>query len=259
MTDKDSQDFIHALWDELADFDAASFDGALAHLLAGICQLVDAQNANWFGAVRMTDILPSDPVHGWRPRCAQFLHTSAQIDASVKEQTRNLELGNVDESVIVNVSQAGTFRANRATDLVPGWLESNYCLRYFKRFGLCDVIWAGVPVNDDAECYFGVFRDDAHPCFTPAERDLVARALRGLKWFCRRQLLSHGLTVANAPLTTSERDVLGDLLGGLSEKQIAAARQQSPHTTHEYVTNIYRKFGIRNRAALMALWLGKAA
>ncbi len=57
----------------------------------------------------------------------------------------------------------------------------------------------------------------------------------------------------------TEREVLGGLLGGLSEKQIAAARHQSPHTTHEYVTNIYRKFGISNRAALMSIWLGKAA
>jgi DNA-binding NarL/FixJ family response regulator len=51
---------------------------------------------------------------------------------------------------------------------------------------------------------------------------------------------------------------LGGVLTGLSEKQIAANRHQSPHTTHENITNIYRKFGVRNRAALMALWLSKA-
>lgn len=259
MSEKNSDDFIHTLWDELADFDAARFDGALEHLMEGICQLVDAQNVNWFGAVRMADILSGDPVHGWRPRCVQFLHPSAQIDASVKEQTRNLELGSVDETTILNVALAGTFRANRAIDLAPGWLESDYYRRYYKPFGLNDVIWAGVPVNDDAECYFGVFRDNAHPHFTPQERDLVACALRGLKWFCRRQMLSHGLTVATLPLTATEREVLGGLLSGLSEKQIAAVRQQSPHTTHEYVTNIYRKFGTSNRAALMAIWLGKVA
>lgn len=254
-----SDDFIYGLWDELADIDAARSDEALEHLMAGLCQLVNAQNANWIGAVRMSDILPGDPVHGWRPRCVHFLHPSAQIDASVKEQIKNLELGSVDETTILNVALAGTFRANRAIDLAPGWFESDYCRRYFKPFGHCDVIWAGVPVNDDAECYFGIFRENAHPCFTPEERDLVASALRGLKWFCRQQLLSRGLMVATSPLTITEREVLGGLLSGLSEKQIAVARQQSPHTTHEYVTNIYRKFGVNNRAALMALWLGKAA
>ena len=256
---EDSNDYIHTLWDELADFDAASSDEALAHRMAGICQLVDAQNVNWIGTVRMADILPGDPVHGWRPRYVHFLHPSAQIDASVKEQAKNLELGSVDETTILNVALAGTFRANRAVDLAPGWLESDYCRRYFTAFGLKDVIWAGVPLNADAECYFGVFRDGDHPRFTRDERDLVANALRGLKWFCRQQMLSHGLTVATLPLTVTEREVLGGLLGGLSEKQIAAARQQSPHTTHEYVTNIYRKFCVNNRAALMALWLGQAS
>jgi DNA-binding CsgD family transcriptional regulator len=256
--EKDRQEFIHSLWDELADFDAARSDEALNRLLSALCHLVDAQNANWMGAVRMADILPGDPVHGWRPRCVLFLHPSAQIDASVKEQVKNLELGCVDETTILNVALAGTFRANRAIDLVPGWFESDYCRRYFEPFGHRDVIWVGVPVNADAECYFGIFREDSHSRFTPEERDLVAYALRGLKWFCRRLMLSHGLTVATLPLTATEREVLGGLLGGLSEKQIAAARQQSSHTTHEHVTNIYRKFGVSNRPTLMAIWLGKA-
>lgn len=250
---------IHALWDELADFDAARSEEALEHLMKGLCQLVDAQNVNWIGSVRMADILPGDPVHGWRPRVVHFLHPSAQIDGSVKEQTKNLEQGSVDESTIVNVAQAGTFRTNRAVDLAPRWFESDYCRRYFKALGLNDVIWVGLPVNEDAECYFGVFRNDGHPLFTPAERDLVGYALRGLKWFYRRQMLGRGLMVASTPLTATEREVLGGLLTGLSEKQIAAARNQSPHTTHEYVTNIYRKFGVGNRSTLMALWLGKAA
>lgn len=250
---------IHALWDELADFDAARADAALDHLMASLCQFVDAQNANWIGSVRMADVLAGDPVHGWRPRVVHFLHPSAQIEGSVKEQAKNLEQGSVDQSTIVNVAQAGTFRTNRAVDLVPGWLESDYYHRYFKAFGLKDVIWAGLPVNEDAECYFGVFRDDAHPHFTPAERDFVGNALRGLKWFYRRQMLSRGLMVATSPLTATEREVLGGLLSGLSEKQIASARNQSPHTTHEYVSNIYRKFGVGNRSTLMSLWLGKAA
>lgn len=255
----DGNEFIHTLWDELADFDAARSDEALEHLMAGLCELVGAQNANWMGAVRMSDILPGDPVHGWRPRCVIFLHPSAQIDAAVKEQVKSLELGCVDETTIRNVALAGTFRANRVIDLVPGWFESEYCRRYFEPFGHRDVIWAGVPVNDDAECYFGIFRVDGHPRFTPEERDLVARALRSLKWFCRQQMLSRGLTVASSPLTATEREVLGGLLSGQSEKQIAAARKQSFHTTHEYVSHIYRKFGVNNRAALMSLWLGQSA
>lgn len=64
---------------------------------------------------------------------------------------------------------------------------------------------------------------------------------------------------ASSPLTPVERQVLQSLLTGLSEKAIASAQSQSYHTTHEYVTSIYRKFGVNNRAALMALWLGKSS
>jgi len=257
--DTDTADRIHLLWDELADFDAARPDDALNHLMAGLCQLVDAQNASWIGAVRMPDIIPGDPAHGWRPRAFHFLAPSRPLDEKTLEQAKQLELGSIDETTIRNVALAGKFRANRLADMVPeSWFDGDYYRIYYLGVDHRDGIWAGIPINEDAECYFGIFRDNAHPRFTPEERDLVAYALRGLKWFHGRQMLGRGLMVASAPLTATEREVLGGLLSGLSEKQIAAERSQSHHTTHEYVSNIYRKFGVRNRSALMALWLGKA-
>lgn len=251
-------DRIHELWDELADFDAARADDALDHLLASLCRLVDAQNAMWIGAVRLPDIVPGDPVHGWRVRCFRHLHPAAVLTDATKAQIKNLERGSVDETTVRNVALAGSFRVNRAEDLVSGWLESDHCARYFKPLGRVDVIWAGMPINNDAESYFGVFRHEGHPRFTAEECGRVGAALRGLKWFCRRQMLSHGLTMANSPLTAAEREILSGLLTGQSEKQIAAALGKSYHTTHEYVSGIFRKFDVNNRAALMALWLGKA-
>lgn len=253
-------DRIHDLWDELADFDAARVDDALNHLLSSLCELVDAQNANWFGAVRLADTLPGDPARGWRPGTVRYLYPSPSVDARVREQVKKLEQGSIDETTIANIALAGRFRANRLVDLVPeSWFDSDYYRVYYGDAGYVDVIWAGVPINADAECYFGVFRQGAHPRFTPEERDLVAYALRGLKWFCRRQMLGHGLLVASSPLTPTERSVMQGLLTGQSEKQIAAALGKSYHTTHEYVSGIFRKFDVNNRAALMALWLGKTA
>jgi DNA-binding CsgD family transcriptional regulator len=72
-------------------------------------------------------------------------------------------------------------------------------------------------------------------------------------------MLAHGLMVASAPLTPTERDVLQELLTGQPEKLIAAALGKSYHTVHEYVASIFRKFGVGNRAALMALWLGRGS
>ncbi|QPK65452.1 helix-turn-helix transcriptional regulator [Methylomonas sp. LL1] len=59
-------------------------------------------------------------------------------------------------------------------------------------------------------------------------------------------------------MTAAERKVLLALLSGQSEKQIASSLEQSYSTPHSHIKAIYRKFGVNNRAALMALWLGKA-
>lgn len=259
MADKDNSDFIYALWDALADFDAADSDAALDYLMKSLCELVDAQNAVWIGAVRLAGNFPDDPVKGWRPRTIRHMRPTSPILVASREQKKKLEAGSVDETTVQNVAGAGTFRVKRLVDLVSAeWLESDYYHCYYRGMGIADTIWAGVPINEDAECYFGIHRHIGHPFFATEERDAVADALRGLKWFLRQQMLSHGLLVANAPLTPVERQVLQGLLSGLSEKEIATAQNQSYHTTHEYVTAIYRKYGVSNRAALMALWLGKA-
>lgn len=248
---------IHSLWDDLADFDASQVDLALHYIMQGLCALVDAQNADWIGVVRLTDER-NDPAGGWRPPVVRFLYPTEELLAAVKEQTRGLDQ-RVDPAGAAMVSGAGHFRAARLCDAVsPAWFESDFYQAYYRKCDREDAIYVAFPVNADAESYFGVFRGTGYPRFTEQERDIVAYALRGIKWFHRQLLLSHGVLVAGMPLTPAERRVLQGLLSGQAEKQVAADLGQSHHTTHEYVTAIYRKFGVNNRAALMALWLGKA-
>lgn len=254
----DREERIHRLWDELADFDAARADESLDFLLAGLCELVDAQNACWFGTVRLSDILPGDPVHGWRPSRVHLLYPGKELVDMNKQHADNIERGETDITMVRNTELAGSFRANRLADLAPPeWFEGKYYRHAFLSIGHLDAIYVGIPLNEDAECYFGVNRNVGHARFTAEERDLVGHALRGLKWFCRQQMLNRGLMMASAPLTETEREVLEGLLTGLSEKQIAADIGRSYNTTHEYITNIYRKFGVNNRASLMSLWLGQ--
>src|SRR5262245_12911186 len=49
------------------------------------------------------------------------------------------------------------------------------------------------------------------------------------------------------------RQTLACLLEGDAEKQVAARLGLSPTTTHQYVTALYRHFGVRSRAQLLAL------
>nr|WP_285230655.1 helix-turn-helix transcriptional regulator [Stenotrophomonas sp. ISL-67] len=58
-----------------------------------------------------------------------------------------------------------------------------------------------------------------------------------------------------AHLAPHEKRVLQLLLTEATEKQIAEKLGLAVSTTHSYVTLIFRKFGVRSRAGLMALWL----
>jgi DNA-binding CsgD family transcriptional regulator len=51
------------------------------------------------------------------------------------------------------------------------------------------------------------------------------------------------------------RQALDGLLAGSSEKQIAERLGISPATLHEYVTKLYRRFGVSGRHELMARWI----
>lgn len=250
---------IHTLWDTLADFDAAQVDEALAFLQTRLCELIAAQNADWIGVVRMDATFSGDPVGGWRPPVVRLLHHNEKFLASVQDQSKNLECGIVNDVVIRIVGMSGRFRACRLCDVMPAeWFDSPFYQSYYQDSGYRDALYVAFPVNEDAESYFGLFRATGQPPFTAEERDILAYTLRGIKWFHRQLLLSHGLLVADAPLTTVERRVLQGLLTGLPEKNIAAELGKSYHTTHEYVSAIFRKFGVNNRSTLMALWLGRA-
>ncbi len=60
---------------------------------------------------------------------------------------------------------------------------------------------------------------------------------------------------ARPPLTPRERQVLGCLLTGASEKEVAALLTISPQTVHAHVKSLYRACGVCSRPQLMAKWL----
>jgi len=249
---------IHALWDELADFNAAQADAARDHLLGRLCRLIDSPHATWIGAVRLGDPQPGDPVLGWRVGVIRYLHPDPAFDRVAQRQSEELEAGIVDETTVANVAGFGAFRVNLLADLAPpGWFEGEFYRRFYVGSGRTDAVWAGVPVNADAESYFGFYRGPGQPRFGKAEKDIVAMALRGLRWFHRAQFLSEGLGVASEPLAPSERRVLAGLLGRGTEAAIAAELGLTPATVHTYATRIYRKFNVQGRAGLTALWLGQ--
>ena len=117
-------------------------------------------------------------------------------------------------------------------------------------------MYIAFPVNQDAESWFGFFRKVGTPRFSSVERDTLAYALRGIKWFHRQLMLGYGLLIAKEPLAPAERRVLQYLLSGIPEKEIGLKLGLTANSAHQYVVALYRKFGVNSRAALMSLWLG---
>jgi DNA-binding NarL/FixJ family response regulator len=84
-------------------------------------------------------------------------------------------------------------------------------------------------------------------------RDVTARLLGELRR--PRRLHPHGRTGrAAAALTSRETDVLELLLEGLATAEIARKLFLSPPTVRSHVAAVMRKFGVRDRAALRALF-----
>ncbi|MDM0031493.1 helix-turn-helix transcriptional regulator [Variovorax sp. J22P271] len=253
-----SNDEVYALWDRLAEFSVGDGDAALAHLLAALCAMFAARNALWAVVVRLPSAAPGDPLLGWRPRLVRLLHPVPAAAASVQAQFDALWSADIDLSQIVAVTGDEPFRTRRLFDaLPPAWFEGDHYRRHYLEVGHADSLSMRCALNDDVRIHLFVFRDAPTPRFSAADCSLLDFVMRGLRWFYRQQLLSHGLLIANAPLTPAERRVLLGMLDGQVEKQIAQTLDQSPNTTHFHVKSIYSKFGVRNRAALTALWLGK--
>ncbi|MET0340683.1 MAG: helix-turn-helix transcriptional regulator [Polyangiales bacterium] len=262
-----SEERVYALWDHLADGPPELIDQALDYTLGQLCSIFAAEDACWSGVVRLSGradplcvIERSDPLHGWRP-CA--IHPLRRDGALVRAFTagvarRKRRGAELDVTTIRHAALAGSFRAHRLCDLVPEtWFAAEFYRTVYLEQGVGDAVYVSVPVGPDCESYIVLMRGVSAPRFSVRERDAIGRALRGLKWFHRRILLSHGLLIASAPLTVAERKVLRELLAGKADKEIAASLARSIHTTREHVASLYRKFGVSSRAALLALWLGR--
>lgn len=251
---------IYNLWDELSHFDAAQADKALEHFLGRLCRWTNAGDAFWIGAVRIQGgaHARTDPMRGWRARVISRLNSTADKSRE-KMGMRIVNGADPGETSMALVAQAGRFRVYSLEDgkLVDpaAFKRTGHYQRIYRERGISDRLWAVFPVNADTEAYYCIDKYGERRHFTPHDRQLVARATRGIKWFHRQVLLSHGLGISAKALNPTERRVLNALLTARTEKQIAADLGMTAGTTHQYATAIYRKFSVRGRAGLMALWL----
>jgi DNA-binding CsgD family transcriptional regulator len=262
MANRSKLDELHDLWDALADYPASQTDAAMARLMTTLCGWLGADDALWIGAVRMTNGTGGqrDPQHGWRGRVVRRLKPpSPEIMAKTIQamRTQDTDPGLTSRAI---AKTAGAFRVHRLRDGFVDFAALKRTAHYrvfYREAQIADRLWAALPVNDDAESYFVFDHIGTSRRFSAADVGLVTHALRGIKWFHRQLLLSHGLLVAREPLSPVQREVLLGLLTGKARKAIAAALGKTEGTVHQYSLELYRKFGVRRRSELMALWLGQ--
>lgn len=252
--DPAAQEAIHRLWDELADFEVGRTEAAVHHLKTALCGMVDAWNATWAGAMRLGDGKDGDPLQGWRVTTTRVLHPfEPDPQGPFEELQERWNEREMDPSFLLPMRGIGAFRTyGHRRDMPAQWFDGPVYQAFCARFGTVDSVWVGFPINADAESHFGFY---ARHVFTEREIALLAYAIRGIKWFHRQIMLTHGPLIAKAPLTPTERKVLALLLTKAPEKQIADQLGLAASTTHQHVVALFRKFGVRSRAGLMSLWL----
>lgn len=233
----------------------------LQFLLESISGLIDAHHGYWLSGLRMRHLdAERDPMLGWRIGPVFHYGEMPGDNAIYRERVKEAKAGTYipEESTINHLRQAGRFRATLLRDHVsPAFFKSEHYRDHYQARNISDTLFVVAPVNADTEVYFCFNRIGSDKPFRKAELDVAADTIRCLGWFHKKVLLEHGLLIARKPLTPTERKVMRYLLTELAEKQIAERLEQKADTTHKHICNIYRKFNINSRAALMAIWLGR--
>jgi DNA-binding CsgD family transcriptional regulator len=258
--DPDQQERVFRLWDELAAFPPADIDRAWRRLASSVAEWIDADMVYWVATIRFLDgeQASQDILLGWRPKVVEFLDPPTKEEQLAAKRQLGNRLPDPGMSTIAAHRGSGVFRVNRLNSGMVDMDEfrkTDYYRAYYVDLGIHDELSVGCPISPEAEGYFVFNRRASKRLFSDADAELAGFALRGLSWFHRQMFYSHGLLVAQEPLTPMQRQVLQLLLSEKTEKEIAAELGQSFHTTHTHVKDIFRKYGVKSRAGLMAVWL----
>lgn len=252
--------WLAALWARLGEIPDTNPVPKLRRYLTAMTERLEASQGWATLGARIGD--PEDPAGGWRavdifPRFA--LEETSDIDF-VRAYASSADNLWKDEGTKRVLEAAGRPRAVLRRELfldgAPGEAPS---AELMAQMNSADMLIAAQPVSDDAELFFTYDRPPDTPPFEPAHCNLVLRSMLGITWLSLSIALWYGLLGPGPPLTRREREVLVQLLDGLSEGEIATHLGIGHRTVHQHVVAIYRKLGVNSRTELMAIWIRRGA
>ena len=146
------------------------------------------------------------------------------------------------------------------------WFESMY-ERFMKPHGWADLIMASWASSERRMVSILVIRRDDMPEITDEQVQVTSLMLRAVAPMIDREMFD-GIEAEAAPtaallagrdLSRRQRDVLHQLLRGMSEKEVARELGVSPHTVHTHVKRLYTEFNVTSRGELLALFVDQRA
>ena len=99
-------------------------------------------------------------------------------------------------------------------------------------------------------------QDASDPAPTSREQAIVALLMRQIAPLVGTSLATRAQNGLRG-LSPRLRQTLDRLLAGESEKEVARQMELHPATVHEYVGDLYRRFGVDSRAELMAYFIAR--
>jgi DNA-binding CsgD family transcriptional regulator len=222
-------------------------------LVIGLCELTGSQvgigaNLRHFERGR-TPVGVSIVRQGW--------------DSPQAEQTWNGYVTTVPVQRTPEYSRLVGFRGEMVTRTRPQlyedtlWYRSETFNRYHRACGIDQYVFSIRRVRG-TDLYNSVWihRPLGEPAYSRREWWIV-RLVHGEVG----RLIGGALAAPGSPgladLPPRQRQTLDALLGGDSEKQVAARLGLSRATVHEYVTALHRHFGVSSRGELLSLFVGR--
>lgn len=140
------------------------------------------------------------------------------------------------------------------------WYGSHDFLKIHEPLGVDSTLWCFRPIPGvaaDESSGLILARGNGRRDFGPRDRE-IAREAHAVIAPLIGGPLARFADPSPLDLSRAKRRVLACLLQGDGEKQIAARLRLSTYTIDEYTQAIYRHFGVRSRAELLARWIRRS-
>lgn len=254
---------IVQLWQSLHQYTALNADEAMGAFLGGVGKMLGSCCGFWVAAASGKELASSkvtDLYDGYE--AVDFIAMPGGLSHEEVDERQAVYSSLCQEHGVCPIAQAsintrGEARAILRSDLMSDdeWETQWVYQKFYVPNGIGDRIVALYPVDEQSESCVVFDRSTRSEPYTRRERDILKLAVAGVGQLHRElMLLRGGVGNSSRLLTPRERDVLKRVLTGDTEKEIADQMGMGRSTLHHHVIAIYRKYNVRNRAGLQALW-----